>query len=217
MQFGADPQQGLTVSRGIRESAVVVQVQGELDYRSAPLLRDELGGIWDIPGISAIILDLSEVTFCDSVGLSELIAVLRRSQNTGHALMISGLQGTLLRVLTITGLHNAFDTYDTAEEALRQASSAVEPPRTVPSILDPPQAAPSGLEPPATSSILEPGAAFEAAPIFEAASEFGTPSGLDAPSALNPPVAMDPVETAPPVMPERPDAAAPGNDVPPGP
>ncbi|MEV7968773.1 anti-sigma factor antagonist [Sphaerisporangium sp. NPDC088356] len=231
MQFGADPQQGLSVSRGIQESAVVVQVRGELDYRSAPLLRGELGGVWEIPGISAIILDLSEVTFCDSVGLSELIAVLRRSQNTGHALMVSGLQGTLLRVLTITGLHNAFDSYATVEEALRRASPILDPRMpappaiAVPSVLEPPVAPHSPLEPLVTAqspleptmapaspleptmapaSLLEPAAA--AAPAFE------TPSALDRPAAMDL-LETTPAAQEPSTMLETPDA---GNDLPPG-
>jgi anti-sigma B factor antagonist len=159
MQFGADPQPGLTVSYGIRESAIVVQVQGELDYHSAPVLRSALAQVWDVPGISAIVLDLADVTFCDSVGLSELIAALRGSQITGHALMVSGVHGTLLRVLTITGLRNAFDSYETVEDALTHAPRPLEPPADTPSILepeglpssplDPPLGAPSVLEPPA--------------------------------------------------------------------
>ncbi|GGK62476.1 hypothetical protein Sme01_04470 [Sphaerisporangium melleum] len=118
MQFGADPQMGLVVSSEVRQNAIVVEAQGELDHRTAPLLRDELSRVWSAPGITAVILDFSAVTFCDSVGLSELIAALRRSEATGRALMISGVQGTLLRVLTITGLRKAFDTYETTGEAM---------------------------------------------------------------------------------------------------
>ncbi|MFC4529211.1 STAS domain-containing protein [Sphaerisporangium dianthi] len=118
MQFGADPHTGLVLSSAIRHGALVVEAAGELDYRAAVLLREELSRYWDVPGVPAVVLDLTAVTFCDSVGLSELIATLRRSEETGRALMISGVQGTLLRVLTITGLRNAFDTYETIDEAL---------------------------------------------------------------------------------------------------
>ncbi|GAA3814120.1 hypothetical protein GCM10022226_38670 [Sphaerisporangium flaviroseum] len=156
MKYGADPQTGLSVSSVVRGSALVVQVQGELDYRSTSILRTELSGVWEKPGISTIVLDLAEVVFCDSVGLSELIAALRRSQRSRHALMVSGVHGTLLRVLTITGLRDAFDTYDTVESALGHAPAAVEPATS--SVLEPP-AAPSPLEPPAMSALLEPAAA----------------------------------------------------------
>ena len=122
MQFGADPKPALTVSTGVREGAIVVRVEGELDHQSARLLRGELATVWSTPGMATVVLDLSAVTFCDSVGLSELIAAMRHSEGIGHTLMISGMQGTLLRILTITGLRGAFDGYDTVEDALRHAS-----------------------------------------------------------------------------------------------
>jgi anti-sigma B factor antagonist len=153
MQFGTDPQMGLNVSSGVRQGALVVRVRGELDYRSASILRSELGGVWEMPGISTIVLDVDAVTFCDSVGLSELIAALRRSQMTGHTLMMSGLQGPLLRVLTITGLRDAFEAYDTVDDALRHSATATEPHPATPSILDSPAATSSAPEPSATASI----------------------------------------------------------------
>ncbi|MET8154755.1 STAS domain-containing protein [Sphaerisporangium sp. NPDC005289] len=122
MQFGADPQAGLVVfSRG-GNSAIVVEAQGELDYRSAVILRDELGRAWSMPGVTAVILDVAGVTFCDSVGLSELIAALHHSQAAGQGFMLSGVQGTLLRVLTITGLRAAFDTYESVDDAMLRVS-----------------------------------------------------------------------------------------------
>jgi anti-sigma B factor antagonist len=121
MQFEADPQPGLTVSTGMRESAIIVHLRGELDYHSAPVLRSELTQVWDRPDVSTVVLDVALVSFCDSVGLSELIAAMRHSQATGRTLMVSGIRGTLLRVLTITGLRNAFNSYDTVEDALRHA------------------------------------------------------------------------------------------------
>ncbi|WP_248965052.1 STAS domain-containing protein [Sphaerisporangium perillae] len=149
MQFGAEPQAGFIVSTGVRQGAVVVQIQGELDYRSALVLRDELARAWEILGISAVILDMGAVTFCDSVGLSELIAALRRSKATGHVLMISGVQGTLLRVLTITGLRNAFDTYETVEEAMLGVTAAPAPASGSPQSDDsqPPDAATTAAAP----------------------------------------------------------------------
>jgi anti-anti-sigma factor len=130
MQFGIDPKPGLTVSSGLRGNTVVVQVQGELDHHTAPVLRAEMERVWEVPDVNATVLDLAEVTFCDSVGLSELIAALHRSELLDRALLVSGVQGTLLRVLTITGLRRAFDTYETVEEALRGVSGPAPDPTT---------------------------------------------------------------------------------------
>jgi anti-sigma B factor antagonist len=198
MQYGADPQMGLSVSSVVRGNALVVQVQGELDYRSASILRTELSGVWEKPGISAIVLDLAEVVFCDSVGLSELIAALRRSQTTDHALMVSGVHGTLLRVLTITGLRNAFDTYDTVESALSHAPAAVEP--ATPPVVEP-SAAPSPLGPPAMPTLLEPAAASVLEPAAASVLEPAAAPGLE-------PAAASAVLDHAAVMPEGHEAGA---------
>ncbi|MBB6474891.1 hypothetical protein BJ992_004322 [Sphaerisporangium rubeum] len=73
---------------------------------------------WDAPGVDALVLDLTGVGFCDSVGLSELISVLRRSHETGVPLRVAGVHGTLLRILTITGLYGSFEMYDDLGTAL---------------------------------------------------------------------------------------------------
>ncbi|MDH2424905.1 STAS domain-containing protein [Sphaerisporangium sp. TRM90804] len=118
MQYGADPQLEFTVAADRRDSVVVVQARGELDYTSAPILRGRLAEVWASPGVASLVLDLTEVSFCDSVGLSELISTLRRSEAEGVRLAVAGVQGTVLRVLTITGLRHAFDMCPTVEDAL---------------------------------------------------------------------------------------------------
>jgi anti-anti-sigma factor len=118
MQHGAEPEPGLVVSSLERDGVIIVNAGGELDYRSASALRSGLASAWGTPGVSALVLDLTGVAFCDSVGLSELIGALRHSRDTGVPLRVTGVQGTLQRVLMITGLHASFDIYDTVDTAL---------------------------------------------------------------------------------------------------
>ncbi|MEO3813147.1 STAS domain-containing protein [Sphaerisporangium sp. B11E5] len=118
MQHGAEPQPGLVVSTHKRDGFIIVNAGGDLDYRSSAALRTGLATAWDAPGITTLVLDLTEVAFCDSVGLSELISALRHSRDTGVPLRVAGVQGTLLRILTITGLTESFDIYDDLDAAL---------------------------------------------------------------------------------------------------
>ncbi|GII60194.1 hypothetical protein Skr01_02790 [Sphaerisporangium krabiense] len=127
MHFENDPPPGLTLASELRDGALVVHVRGELDFTAAPLLRAGLAPVWESPAGTPFVLDLGEVTFCDSVGLSELIATLRRSQSTGRTFLVSGVHGGVLRVLTITGLNNVFDLNDTVEDALLRARPLVAP------------------------------------------------------------------------------------------
>ncbi|MFC6086712.1 STAS domain-containing protein [Sphaerisporangium aureirubrum] len=127
MQHGAGPQSGLVVSSHKRDGFIIVNAEGELDYRSASALRRGLTTAWAAPGISALVLDLSAVAFCDSVGLSELISALRHSRDTGLPLRVVGVQGTVLRILTITGLHESFDIYDDLDAALGRPGASGGP------------------------------------------------------------------------------------------
>ncbi|MEU8174041.1 STAS domain-containing protein [Microbispora hainanensis] len=116
------PRSTLKVASTVHGAAVVVRVEGDLDAGTAHLLHDELDGLWKSPGTSAIILDVAEMGFCDSRGLSELISALQRGQALNVRFILSGVQGVLRRVLTITGLRNVFEQHPTVAEALAHAT-----------------------------------------------------------------------------------------------
>ncbi|NJP29940.1 STAS domain-containing protein [Microbispora sp. SCL1-1] len=116
------PRSTLKVASTVHGAAVVVRVEGDLDAGTVHLLHDELDGLWKSPGTSVIVLDVAELGFCDSRGLSELISALQRGQALNVRFMLSGVQGVLRRVLTITGLRNVFEQHPTLAEALVQAT-----------------------------------------------------------------------------------------------
>ncbi|MEV7806496.1 STAS domain-containing protein [Microbispora sp. NPDC088329] len=118
------PRSTLKVASAVHGAAVVVRVEGDLDAGTVHLLHDELHRIWESPGTSVLVLDVAGLMFCDSRGLSELISALQRGQALNVRLILSGVQGVLRRVLTITGLRNVFEQSATASEALAQAADA---------------------------------------------------------------------------------------------
>ncbi|GIH49141.1 STAS domain-containing protein [Microbispora rosea] len=118
------PRSTLKVASAVHGAAVVVRVEGDLDAGTVHLLHNELHQAWESPGTSVIVLDVAELAFCDSRGLSELISALQRGQALNVRLMLSGVQGVLRRVLTITGLRNVFEQHPTVAEALSQAADA---------------------------------------------------------------------------------------------
>jgi anti-sigma B factor antagonist len=104
----------------LRQDVAVIGVEGELDFRFAPVLRERLFQVRELPRApSALIVDLAGVFFCDSVGLSVLIAALHHSQATDVRLILSGVHGTVERVLSLTGLSAAFEIHPGLDEALR--------------------------------------------------------------------------------------------------
>ncbi|MGC5010084.1 STAS domain-containing protein [Streptosporangium sp. DT93] len=104
----------------LRQDVAVIRAAGELDLGFAPVLRERLFQVRELPEApSALIVDLAGVFFCDSVGLGVLIAALRHSQATGLRLVLSGVHGTVERVLSLTGLSTAFEIHSNLNEALR--------------------------------------------------------------------------------------------------
>ncbi|GAA4219351.1 anti-anti-sigma factor [Streptosporangium album] len=123
MLFEAGRGPAFTLSCDVHERATIIRVGGELGFTSAPLLREQLDRFRG-PGTAFLIVDLTDVTFCDSVGLSELVSALQHSEAVGTRFALSGVHGYLARVLTITGLRKTFEIHPGPEDALRQASAA---------------------------------------------------------------------------------------------
>jgi anti-sigma B factor antagonist len=92
---------------GSADSGPRVRVSGEVDIQTSPLLDGELQKLLD-QGVSSILVDLDEVTFLDSTGLSVLIAALKRCQASGGELHLVSPRSNVRRVLEITGLTDTF-------------------------------------------------------------------------------------------------------------
>jgi anti-sigma B factor antagonist len=106
---------GVTVSR--EATHTVVTVAGELDVISAERLRATLGKLLD-EGRDRLILDASELSFCDSMGLRLLLEVHDGAEQTGGFLRLAGVRGVFRRILTVTGLNAAFTIYETVGDAV---------------------------------------------------------------------------------------------------
>lgn len=92
----------LTVT-GTGRSACL-RLTGVLDYETAGDFVDAVSRLLDQrPAPAQLRLDLSELTFCDSAGLSGLLFVHRRTGQAGIALHLDHRPRFLDRILDITG------------------------------------------------------------------------------------------------------------------
>ena len=89
------------------EPAYELHLLGELDLSTAPQLRDELQRLAN-NGATQITLDLSELDFVDSTGLSVLITALKRLRQQGGEMALRSPTPGTRRVLEITGLTEVF-------------------------------------------------------------------------------------------------------------
>jgi anti-sigma B factor antagonist len=96
----------------------VLRVAGEIDIATAPKLRGCLAEVPD--GSRVVVVDLSEVTFLDSTGLSVLVGGWKRfsSDDVEAELRLVVVRPVILRVLDVTGLAKVFSTFSTLEAAL---------------------------------------------------------------------------------------------------
>ncbi|HET6214647.1 MAG TPA: STAS domain-containing protein, partial [Micromonosporaceae bacterium] len=56
---------------------------------------------------TALVLDFTDVTFCDSQGIGALMAVRRRATEVGARLDVINVQSIVMRVMEVTGVVDA--------------------------------------------------------------------------------------------------------------
>jgi len=95
----------------------VIDVEGEVDVFTAPKLRETIIGCIN-DGKDRLIVNLSGVDFMDSTGLGVLVGGLKRVKERNGELAIAGAQGTVLRVLNVTGLNAVFPLHDSVDAAV---------------------------------------------------------------------------------------------------
>jgi anti-anti-sigma factor len=95
----------------------LLSVSGELDLATGPTLERELElALAGEPGL--VILDLRQLEFMDSTGLSVLIRAHNTAQSQGQRLGIVGGSRQVRRLLNLTGVAERLTVVD-SPEALR--------------------------------------------------------------------------------------------------
>ncbi|MXM68075.1 anti-sigma factor antagonist [Streptomyces sp. HUCO-GS316] len=111
------------VTDGERGQWSVLHVSGELDLMTSPALRQRVHDAV-AEGRHSLVLDLSEVFFCDSSGVGVLIAARRLIRSCrGRLRLILPAQGAVdgshvNRVLGALGVRRLFDVYTDLDEAV---------------------------------------------------------------------------------------------------
>ena len=85
----------------------VLQVTGEVDVYTAPMLRERIRDL-AAKGVVHLIADLSRVDFLDSTGLGVLVGGLKRLREHGGSLALVISTPRILRIFQITGLTKVF-------------------------------------------------------------------------------------------------------------
>ena len=97
----------------------VITVSGEIHVSTAPEFQRRLDAAIS-RGKTAVVLDLSEVEFIDSTGLSVILNGLRRVTRQRGRMALVCTNPTVLRLFEITRLDSTFDIAPTREAAIER-------------------------------------------------------------------------------------------------
>ena len=117
----------LKVIEEARGEWTVLRVSGELDLVTSPTVRQHVHDAV-AEGRRSLVLDLSEVLFCDSSGVGVLVASRRLMRScAGRLRLILPAQGAVdgshvNRVLAALGVRRLFECYPDLESATQDAA-----------------------------------------------------------------------------------------------
>ena len=101
----------------INEDCVVVTLDGRFDAGNADAAKETLKRVID-GNVRTVIVDLTQVPFIDSAGLSTLVSSLKRARSTGGNVLLSGVQPQTRTVFNLTMLDRVFTIHPTVQAAL---------------------------------------------------------------------------------------------------
>ena len=113
----------LDVKEDHTSGAQTLELSGELDAASAPALRERLAEV-ATRGKGPLVIDLSQLEFIDSTGLSVLLNAKRRLTRKARRLALVCPPGHIHRILEVTQLLDTLDCHASRDEALDALAAA---------------------------------------------------------------------------------------------
>jgi anti-anti-sigma factor len=98
---------GFTCIARQSEQQVVATITGDVDLAAYPRLEAEAAA-WAGAGID-VVLDCSEVSFMDSMGLRVLVQIWQAVTDRGRSLILADPSTPVMRVLELAGVQQLFE------------------------------------------------------------------------------------------------------------
>jgi anti-sigma B factor antagonist len=95
----------------------VIAVTGELDLSTVPALRGALSGAVE-RGITRLVVDLTAVTFVDSVGVGAILHSKRRLGGDGVLAVVIAPESYARVIFDVVGADAVVDVFETREAAV---------------------------------------------------------------------------------------------------
>lgn len=103
----------LKISTSAHSDHALVAIRGEIDLYTAPRLHGDLVAALDTAGGGRLLVEMSQVEFCDSTGINVLLSGLKRARERGGDLEVVTPSATVRKILDVTGLDAVFTIHRT--------------------------------------------------------------------------------------------------------
>ncbi|WP_052440831.1 STAS domain-containing protein [Streptacidiphilus anmyonensis] len=105
------------------DGTVVCRVRGQVDVDSRTAVRDAFRFALDLARSGAtLVVDLSDMGFCDSTGLNALLQLRHRAQAKQTHMVLSGPQRQFRRLLEVIGADALWTVHSNLDAAIRAAA-----------------------------------------------------------------------------------------------
>jgi anti-sigma B factor antagonist len=94
----------------------VVRLPAEIDLTGSDAVREALLAVLNQAAL-ALIVDMTNTTFCDSSGITALARAARRATATGATVRLAVTAPPVLRVLSLVGIDRLIDIYPSVAAA----------------------------------------------------------------------------------------------------
>jgi anti-sigma B factor antagonist len=94
----------------------VVRVPVEIDLTNADAVRETLLAALN-QAARALIVDMTDTTFCDSAGITAVVRAARRAAATGATIRLAVSAPPVLRVLNLVGIDRLIEIYPNVDAA----------------------------------------------------------------------------------------------------
>jgi anti-sigma B factor antagonist len=104
---------GLAISVGAREAderTLILKIDGYIETQNAPLFQDAfLSLIGELSDVTAIVLDLTGLSYLSSMGIGALVTIRKKTEESGHRLLLYGVSKKVWNIIDQLGFGDAFE------------------------------------------------------------------------------------------------------------
>ena len=106
----------LTITTRSTPHGHALTIRGTLDVTTSPTLRQTCEDLTYTAG-QELVLDLTDLEFCDSSGISTFINARNHAASFGATFALAAVPTRVTKMLTTIGLGDFFPRYDTVDQA----------------------------------------------------------------------------------------------------